>query len=111
MSDSGSSSSSSTSDSPRGGTPEPGSVPEVEQEAVPVSAAAEGTQSKSAQEKTPSSTPEADEADQPETETSPQAEEEPDPGPDAEPLHVTWKSEGSPDPATVAAEYVSKYHL
>ncbi|PTB57717.1 hypothetical protein M431DRAFT_479284 [Trichoderma harzianum CBS 226.95] len=106
MSDSGSSSSSSTSDSPRGGTPEPGSVPEVEQEAATGSSAAEGTQSKTAQEKTPSSTPEANEADQPETETSPQAEEEPEPDPDAEPLHVTWKSEGSPDPASVAADFV-----
>lgn len=111
MSDSGSSSPSSTSDSPRGGTPEPGSVPEVEQEAATGSSAADGTQSKTAQEKTPSSTPEADEADQPETETNPQAEEEPEPDPDAEPLHVTWKSEASPETATVAAEYVSKYHL
>ncbi|UKZ73022.1 hypothetical protein TrVFT333_000661 [Trichoderma virens FT-333] len=101
MSDSGSSSSSSASDSPRGGTPEPGFVPEVEQEPATESTTADGTQSKSPQEETPSSTSEAD---QPETETSPQVEEEVDP--DAEPLHVTWKSEGSPDPASVAADFV-----
>ncbi|EHK26252.1 uncharacterized protein TRIVIDRAFT_63577 [Trichoderma virens Gv29-8] len=101
MSDSGSSSSSSASDSPRGGTPEPGFVPEVEQEPATESTTADGTQSKSPQEETPSSTSEAD---QPEIETDPQVEEEVDP--DAEPLHVTWKSEGSPDPASVAADFV-----
>ncbi|KAL7942120.1 ankyrin repeat-containing domain protein [Trichoderma barbatum] len=100
MSDSGSSSSSSTSDSPRGGTPEPGFVPEVEQEHAAESASAEETQGNSTQE-TPDSTPEVD---QPETETSPPVAEEPDP--DAEPLHVTWKSEGNPDPASVAADFV-----
>ncbi|KAL7937002.1 ankyrin repeat-containing domain protein [Trichoderma chlorosporum] len=100
MSDSGSSSSSSTSGSPRGGTPEPEAVTEAERAPATESVAADGAQSKS-EEETPSSTPEAG---QQEDETSPQVEEPPDP--DAEPLHVTWKSEANPDPPTVGADFV-----
>ncbi|KAL7799020.1 ankyrin repeat-containing domain protein [Trichoderma ceciliae] len=100
MSDSDSSSASSTSDSPRGGSPEPELVPVTEQKPATEPMTADADQDKSTQEESPSADPEA--GDQPETETSPPVEEEPDP--DAEPLHLTWKGEG--DAASIAADFV-----
>ncbi|KAL6878817.1 ankyrin repeat-containing domain protein [Trichoderma novae-zelandiae] len=100
MSDSESSSSSSASDSSRGGSPEPGTVPEVEQEPTTEPTTADEGQGKSATEESPSSKTEADEN---ETGTNP-PEEEADP--DAEPLHVSWKSEAENNPGSMAVDFV-----
>lgn len=94
MSDSDSSSASSASDSPRGGSPEPELVPTAEQEQTGQPAAADGNQD--------GSTPDENSAKTPESEADPPEEEEPDP--DAEPLHVTYKGEGSSEPSDVAVE-------
>ncbi|KAM0254706.1 hypothetical protein ACHAQJ_006487 [Trichoderma viride] len=102
MSDSDSSSASSTSNSPRGGSPEPEVAPVAEQEHDTQPTAADESQDKSTQEENASAVPEA--GDQPETETSPPVEEIPDP--DAEPLHVTWKGEGSSDSSSIGADFV-----
>ncbi|RFU77308.1 ankyrin 1 [Trichoderma arundinaceum] len=102
MSDSDSSSASSASASPRGGSPEPESVPVVEQEKITQPTLADESQDKSSQDESSPDTPEA--GDEPETGASPPAEEEPDP--DAEPLHVTWKGEGSSESSSVGADFV-----
>ncbi|PNP43866.1 hypothetical protein TGAMA5MH_04149 [Trichoderma gamsii] len=101
MSDSDSSSASSASDS-RGGSPEPELAPTAEQEQT--------TQPVAAGENQDESTPDEYSAGTPESETKPpeeeEEEEEEEQDPDAEPLHVTWKGEGSSEPSDTAVDFV-----